>query len=106
MQKQLPVVARIIALHGQGIIGARIAAAQVDHPGVVQGRTLASNGGHDAALAGRQYAAAIDVEYTRAAAAVTEHEIAGEVELRTVVQVDGFPIDVTGGAGGCGVVEG
>ena len=39
-------------------------------------------------------------------AAVTQHEIAVEVELRTVVQVDGFPIDVTGGAGGGGVVEG
>ncbi|MNX58803.1 hypothetical protein D3C86_896550 [compost metagenome] len=104
LHPQLSAITCVIALHRQRVAG--IAATQIDDPGVVQGGALAGGKRRDTALGGCQDAAAVDIEYAGAAGAVTENEVTGEIELRTVVQVDRFPIDVAPGPCSCGAVEG
>ncbi|MNY30762.1 hypothetical protein D3C86_1648880 [compost metagenome] len=106
LHPQLAAIACVIALHGQGVAGAGIAAAEIDGPGVVQGGMLASGERRDAALGGRYDAAAVDVERAAAGDAVAEHDVTVDVEPGAIAQADSFPVDVTGGAGGCGVIKG
>ncbi|MNT78540.1 hypothetical protein D3C72_2177830 [compost metagenome] len=57
-------------------------------------------------MGGRYDAAAVDVELAAAGDAVAEHDVTVDVEPGAIAQADSFPVDVTGGAGGCGVIKG
>ncbi|MNO73071.1 hypothetical protein D3C76_640300 [compost metagenome] len=50
--------------------------------------------------------AAVDVEHAAASGTVTQDKVAIQVQSRAIAEVDGFPVGVTSGSVGGGVIEG
>ncbi|MNO95438.1 hypothetical protein D3C76_870810 [compost metagenome] len=106
LQQQLAAITYVIAFNRQAVIGARVATSEVDDPAVVQGREPARGQWRDAALHRRQRTAAINIEHAGARGAVPQLKSAIEIKARAVAEVDRFPVDIPGGAGRGGVIEG
>ncbi|MNG18205.1 hypothetical protein D3C84_1022470 [compost metagenome] len=98
MQQQLAAVTHVIAFNRQAVIGPRVATGEVDDPAVVQGNEPTCGQWRDAALHRRQRTVAINVEHAGAAGAVPQLQVVIQIEPRAIDQVDGFPVDVAGGA--------
>ena len=106
VDEQPPAAARVVAVHGEAVVGAAVAAAHVDDPLVVDGDRHRAVRRGDAALHGGQGSdRPEDIERAGEGRGGRQDKGLGEVKMAAVGEVHRLPVDVAAGSGGRGVLE-